>query len=239
MSDHIDLEICVESVEAALEAEAGGADRIELCADLAVGGVTPSTAVMMRARNCLKLPLHVIVRPRAGDFVYSAGEFGEMKEQIKLAQQCGMNGIVVGILNAARRVDVQRTSELVQMAHPLPVTFHRAFDESCDLLEALEDVIQTGAVRLLTSGGRASAIEGESVLAEIVERSAGRIRIMPGAGINASNALSLIRGTGVREIHASLGLANRAVSSADFNAGASLRQRVRELKTLLGDRARF
>jgi copper homeostasis protein len=235
MSDHIMVEICVESVEAAIAAERGGADRIELCADLAVGGITPSTRIMRQARKCLRLPINVIIRPRAGDFSYSAREFKVMKQKIQAVKSIGLDGIVVGILDRARRVDVGRTRELVNLAHPLPVTFHRAFDESRDLFEALEAVIQTGAVRLLTSGGKATAGRGADVLARLVVSAAGRISIMPGSGITARNALRLIQRTGVREIHGSLGSAREAGSNgaAVNNRKALLEPRVRALKAIL------
>ncbi len=216
-----------------MQAERGGADRVELCADLAVGGVTPSEAMMERARKLLSLPVHVIIRPRAGDFFYSARELETMKRQIGSAQRLGMNGVVLGILNTDRSVDWKRTRELVEMAAPLPVTFHRAFDETPDLFAGLEAVMQTGATRLLTSGGKAKAPQALPVLAELVDRAAGRISIMPGSGIDASNAVHLIEQTGVREIHASLG-------SALFNDSATrrgdelwLEEKVRAVKMLL------
>jgi copper homeostasis protein len=232
MTQRIDLEICVESVEAALQAERGGADRVELCADLAVGGVTPSAAVMKQAREILGRPVHVIIRPRAGDFFYSAREFEIMKRQIESAQRLGMNGVVLGILNADRTVDGIRTRELVELADPLPVTFHRAFDETRDLFEALEAVMQTGATRLLTSGGKAKAPQALPVLAELVKHSAGRIGIMPGSGIDASNAVHLIEQTGVREIHASLGSALLSDVTLQHDE-AWFEEKVRAVKTLL------
>jgi copper homeostasis protein len=225
MTEAIAVEICVESVDAAVEAERGGADRIELCAALAVGGVTPDAAAMEQARSSLSGPVHVIIRTRGGGFCYSPSEFVLMKEQIRNAKDLGMDGIVVGILDAERRVDVERSRKLVQLAHPLPVTFHRAFDEARDLFEALEAVIQTGATRLLTSGGQPTAAQGSGVLAKLAIAAAGRISIMPGSGITAANAVWLIRRTGAHEIHGSLGPAK--------GMATSLERRVRDLKATL------
>lgn len=198
------LEISVETLEAALAAERGGADRIELCADLSVGGVTPSVKLMGAVREQLQVPIFVMIRPRGGDFVYSDAEFAAMKSAIVSAKKLGLDGVVLGILQRDRRVDVQGTSELVELARPLPTTFHRAIDESADVRQGLENVIQTGAKRILTSGGAKNAPEGAGVLAELVAATGDRIVIVPGAGISASNIVQLAKQTGAREFHAGL-----------------------------------
>src|SRR5215813_3136321 len=149
MSGRIVVEISVESVERAIAAERAGASRIELCGSLEVGGVTPSVELMREVRARVSVPIFAMVRPRGGDFVYSAAEFEEMKRSIETAKGVGMDGVVLGILREDRSVDVHRTAELVREAATLPVTFHRAFDESADLFVALEDVVETRATRLL------------------------------------------------------------------------------------------
>jgi copper homeostasis protein len=199
------LEISVESVEAAVAAERGGADRVELCGDLSVGGITPSAELMRAAREHLCIPIFTMIRPRAGDFVYSDAEFAGMKVEIGTANKVGMNGIVLGILDSKHNVDVARTRELVELADPLPTTFHRAFDECANLLQALEDAIRTGAARILTSGGAPTALEGSAVLASLVAKAQSRIFILPGAGINASNIAEIAEKTRVSEFHSGLG----------------------------------
>jgi len=199
------LEISVESLEAAMAAERGGADRIELCGNLSIGGITPATELLRAVRAQLRIPIFFMVRPRAGDFVYSTGEFAEMKRSIAGAKESGADGVVLGILTSDRRVDVARTRELVQSAKPLPVTYHRAFDEAADLRQALEDVIASGAKRILTSGGTKSALEGTAVLADLIEAAGERIFIVPGAGINAANIRQVAPRTKAREFHSGLG----------------------------------
>jgi len=141
------LEISIEALESALAAERGGADRIELCGDLSLGGVTPGADLMRTTRAQVRIPIFSMVRPRAGDFVYSTAEFAEMKRSVVGAKEAGMDGVVLGVLTKEHRVDVERTRELTELARPLPVTYHRAFDEIADLDQALEDVIQSGAKR--------------------------------------------------------------------------------------------
>lgn len=199
------LEITVETVAAALAAERGGADRIELCADLALGGLTPTPELMAAARQQVRLPIFAMVRPRAGDFVYSPEELATMRSDIEAAKRSRMDGIVLGILQTNRSVDVARTLELVELARPLPVTFHRAFDESADLEQALEEVIGSGAKRILTSGGAPTALEGLPILAKLVAAATGRITIVPGSGLNAGNIAQVARETGARELHSGLG----------------------------------
>jgi len=201
------LEISVQSPESAQAAERGGADRIELCADLNVGGLTPSRALLQNVREKVQIPVYSMIRPRAGDFVYSQSEFAAMRQSIAEAKECGMDGVVLGILTKRNRVDLERTRELVDLARPLPVTFHRAFDELPDLRQALEDVIQTGAGRILTSGGAKTALEGAATLRNLVQLAGKRIIILPGAGNSAENIAEVVRQTTAREFHSGLGSA--------------------------------
>jgi len=198
------LEISVETVAAAVAAERGGADRIELCQELRVGGLTPGVQLMRATREQVRLPIFAMIRPRGGSFVYSDAEFSSMRSDIAAAKRHSMNGIVLGILKQDRRVDVARTRELVELARPLAVTFHRAFDESADLHESLEDVIKTGAARILTSGGVPTAPEGLAMLAKLLATAGRRIIIVPSSGLNASNILGVARETKAREFHSGL-----------------------------------
>jgi copper homeostasis protein len=198
------LEISVESLEGAMAAERGGADRIELCAHLSLGGVTPEVEHLRAARAKLHIPIFSMVRPRTGDFVYSNAEFAEMKSAISLAKESGMDGVVLGMLRKDRHVAIEQTRELVELARPLPATYHRAFDEAADLGQAVEDVIKTGAQRILTSGGEKGALEGAAVLGRLVAIAGDRITIVPGAGINASKISLVAKQTGAREFHSGL-----------------------------------
>jgi|ERR1700733_6205153 len=217
------LEICVESVDYAVAAERGGAQRIELCTDLPSGGVTPSAALMQTARRQLRIPIHVLIRPRAGDFYYSDDELERMRKDIRAAKQFGMDGVVVGILRESGHVDIERTEALVELAHPLPVTFHRAFDASPDLDRSLEDVIQTGASRILTSAGRPRAADALSTMARLVQAARDRIVIMACGGINADNVVHIVRTTLAQEIHSSAGTSNPGfpVNGSDLTEGNS------------------
>jgi copper homeostasis protein len=199
------LEISVENAATAVAAEQGGAHRIELCSDLRLGGLTPSADLMRSVRGRVRLPIFAMIRPRAGDFFYSDEECMRMRIDIAMAQRVGMDGIVLGLLARGARVDLERTRMLVLAAGPLPVTFHRAFDEVADLDAALKDVMRTGAARILTSGGAATAAEGVDKLARLVTAAKDRVIILPGGGINASNVVQVARQSGAREIHSGLG----------------------------------
>lgn len=205
MAKQILLEITVESLDAALAAERGGADRIELCAELAVGGVTPNVAAMRKVHEELEIPVFPMIRPRAGNYVYSDAEFAAMKRDISVARDLGLDGIVLGILRPDRSVDAERTKELVDWARPLEVTFHRAFDDTTDLHRALEDVVETGCTRILTSGGAPSASAGMATLQELVLAAAGRIIIMPGGGLSAADIARVSAETKAAEFHSGLG----------------------------------
>jgi copper homeostasis protein len=199
------LEICVESVDHAIAAERGGADRLELCSDLSSGGITPSAGLMQTARRHVSLPIHILIRPRAGDFCYSDHEFETMRDDIQAAKQIGVDGVVLGILHENSSVDVERTKALVEFAQPLPVTFHRAFDLAENAAAALEDVIQTGASRILTSGGQQRATDALLILKHLIRAAKNRILIMPCGGINSANIERVVRTTSAREIHTSVG----------------------------------
>jgi len=199
------LEITVETVDSALAAEHAGADRIELCGELNQGGITPAIAAMRKVHEDLEIPVFPIIRPRKGDFVYTDAEFAAMRRDIISARDLGMEGLVLGILRPDNSVDVERTRELVELAHPLEVTFHRAFDYANDLPCSLEDVIATGVTRLLTAGGARSAPEGCETLRKLVELAGPRIIVLPGAGLHAGNIAKLAEETRAREFHSGLG----------------------------------
>jgi copper homeostasis protein len=205
MTEPVLIEVCVDSISSALAAERGGAQRLELCSDLLEGGITPSLGLLEAVRSRISIALHAIVRPRPGDFCYSEEEFEVMRRDIELAKRAGANGVVFGILDPAGRVDVARTRELVELARPLSVTFHRAFDVSAELYRSLEEVCQTGADRLLTSGGEADAVQGTETISKLVKLSQNRVTIMAGGGITAANAALIIERTSVGEIHVGLG----------------------------------
>jgi copper homeostasis protein len=224
------LEIAVESVEAARAAERSGAHRIELCAKLDIGGITPPVELQREAREALRIPIHVLIRPHDGNFVYSKSELETMKLQIDAAKQVGMNGVVLGVLKADKTVDVETTRELVRHANPLPVTFHRAFDESSDLLQALEDVCSAGAKRTLTSGGAKDAVGGVSVLRSLLEAAGDRIIVMPGGGIRGENVSELLRATRAREIHSGLGTVMKYGSEDVARFEAEVRKLVTQIR---------
>ena len=195
------IEAVVETVDTAVAADRSGAGRLELCANLDVGGTTPDEATIARVVKAVRIPVFVMIRPRAGTFVYSDEEMEQMRRAIATAAANGAAGIVVGVLRPDHRVDLERTRALVELARPLPVTFHRAIDETPDLLVAIDDLIDAGISRVLTSGGAATAIEGLDLLAKLVERAGSRLTVMPGGGIRAHNAGEVIERTRAREIH--------------------------------------
>jgi len=197
------LEICANSVRSAINAEEGGADRIELCENLSEGGTTPSYGLLLKARQQVSIPIHVLIRPRAGDFLYSDLEFEVMKEDIKLCKELGFEGVVIGILKADGGVDVERTRILTDLASPMTVTFHRAFDCCRNPEEALEEVIASGCDLILSSGLKATAEEGAALLDKLVIQAKERIRIMPGSGIHSGNISSLKERIRANEWHAS------------------------------------
>lgn len=199
----IRLEVCANSVTSALAAQEGGATRVELCDNLAEGGTTPSYATIALAKKLLHIQVYPIIRPRGGDFLYSDLEFDLMKEDIKICKSLKCDGIVIGILKADGSIDKERCAALIELAKPMPVAFHRAFDMSNNMQLALEDLIELGIERVLTSGGANSAINGVQALKILVKQAGDRISIMPGAGINYTNIAALAKETGAQEFHAS------------------------------------
>ena len=224
------LEITVDTLARALAAQRGGAHRVELCSDLSSGGLTPGVELIRPTREQVRLPIFAMIRPRAGDYVYSGAEFAQMQREITAVAEMGVDGVVLGILPSDGRVDVEHTRELVERARPLPLTFHRAFDVTTDLRESLEDVIQAGAARVLTSGGVRSAIEGRVPLAELIHQARGRIIIVPAAGITAANVDLVARDTGADEFHAGLS----SVVLGDDRNGDRFEAEVRDLVKQLG-----
>jgi copper homeostasis protein len=199
----MNLEICVDSVQAAIAAERGGAGRIELCSDLVEGGITPSAGLIASVRRHVGIALFVMIRPRGGDFCYTDVEFELMQEEIKYARELGADGVVLGLLDEQGQVDVPRTRQLVEFAGSLPVTFHRAIDMTPNPITALQHVLETGATRILTSGGAANVTRGIRQITRMVEDANGRITIMPGGGISPVNIANLALATGATEFHAS------------------------------------
>ncbi|HEY0180396.1 MAG TPA: copper homeostasis protein CutC [Dokdonella sp.] len=204
------LEIAANSPASAFAAEQAGAARVELCASLAEGGVTPSYAAIALARERLRIPLYVLIRPRGGDFLYDELELETMRRDVEACVRLGCDGVVLGALDADGEVDRARCRELIVAAGPLGVTFHRAIDLARDAARALEDAIALGCERVLTSGGAATAADGAERIRALLTQAAGRIVVMPGAGIDAGNVAALRRRTGAREFHAS---AKRALAS--------------------------
>jgi copper homeostasis protein len=195
------LEICVDSVESAVNAQVAGTDRVELCDNLAEGGTTPSYGTISSARNNLTIGLHVIIRPRGGDFFYTDLEYDIMRRDIDICGECGADGIVIGILCANGAIDTERTAMLVEMANPMAVTFHRAFDMCLDPVQGLEDIISAGASRLLTSGQKDKVPEGADLISRLVKQAGSRIIIMPGSGLDEFNIADMARVTGAHEFH--------------------------------------
>lgn len=207
------IEVCIDSVESALTAQEAGADRVELCQNLFEGGTTPSSGMIQQVRSRVSLGVQVIIRPRGGDFLYSDLEYEVMKDDILRAKSLGADGIVLGLLNADGTVDRDRTAALIELSRPLNITFHRAFDMTRDLFEALETLIELGVERVLTSGAEPTVWDGVDTVRELVQRAGDRIIILPGGGIHERNVEKIVAATGVKEIHAS---ASHTISS-DMN----------------------
>ena len=194
------IEVCAESYEYAVKAEKAGADRIELCKDLHLDGLTPDYEFAKRTIDKLNIPVFILIRPREGDFIYSNEEFELIKQDIFKFKEMGCKGIVSGILNSDHSIDIKRTKELVELSKPLEFTFHRAFDVVYDPLNEIENLIKIGVDRILTSGQKDKAIEGLELLKEFKSISKNRIKIIPGSGINKSNIVNF---ESFQEIHGS------------------------------------
>ena len=194
------IEVCAYSLESCINAQAGGAGRIELCGGLGEGGTTPSAGLIELVRQHIDIDIFVMIRPRGGDFVYDIFEEEIMRKDIDLAKKLGANGVVLGILTSDGQVDVTRTKSLVEHAKPMKVTFHRAFDLTPDPVKALKAVIETGAERILTSGQKPTAVEGIALLEQLAKEAGDSIEIMAGAGVNHDNAAQLAA-AGVHSLH--------------------------------------
>jgi len=197
------LEICCYTVESAILAEKAGADRIELCENYLEGGTTPSYGSIKSIIEKLKIPVNVIIRPRGGDFFYSELEFEIIKQDVEIAKQLSVNGVVIGFLTADGNIDIEKTQEIIELARPMEVTFHRAFDRCKEPFVALEQLIDLGIERILTSGQEQTAYEGVNLISELVKRVDNRIVIMPGSGVNDKNITELIEKTKALEFHSS------------------------------------
>ena len=197
------LEIIGFNIESCIAAQNAGADRIELCDGPGEGGTTPSYGFIKAARKELEIDLYVMIRPRGGDFLYSEEEFEIMKTDVAVCKELDCDGIVFGILTSDGKVDKKRCKEILQLAYPLEATFHRAFDRVADPFEALEDVIELGFERILTSGLKPKAEEGKQTIFELISKASDRIIIMPGSGVTSENIISIAESTGAKELHSS------------------------------------
>ena len=218
------FEACVDSLESSIAAQEGGADRLELCADLIEGGITPSAGTIDLVCRRINIPVMVMIRPRGGDFCYSNYEFEEMKRDIELAKQYNISGIVFGILNEDGTIDKERTKELIQLSRPLKITFHRAFDITRNPFEALKDLINLDVERVLTSGQEVSAYKGMKLIEELAMKGKDKIIIIPGGGINENNAAEIVKRSNVKEIHGS------ARAKKENGMMATSAERIRKIK---------
>jgi copper homeostasis protein len=194
-------EICVDSVAGVRAAKVAGADRVELCAALLEGGITPSRGMMRQARGIDGIGLNVMIRPRGGDFLFDDDEMSTMLSDVEIAKADGADGVVIGLLTPEAEVDLARTRELISLARPLSVTFHRAFDMTRDPFQAIETLIGLGIDRVLSSGQEATVLEGLPLLAELIDRAGDRIVVMPGGGITSRNVERIVSAIKPREIH--------------------------------------
>jgi len=197
------LEVIAFNIESCNLAQANGVSRIELCDNQADGGTTPSYGFIKAARAILSIELYPIIRPRGGDFLYSDAEFDIIKSDVTLFKELGCDGVVIGLLNADGTVDKERTKILTSLAYPMGVTFHRAFDRTKNMFEALEDIIECGCERILTSGQKPTAFDGMENIKALIQKADHRIIIMPGSGVNSKNIVEIAQYTGATEFHSS------------------------------------
>jgi copper homeostasis protein len=220
------LELIAFTIQSCIDAEVAGAHRIELCDNPADGGTTPSYGFIKAARKHLSIDLFPIIRPRGGDFLYSDEEFEMMQSDIRLCRELGCDGVVIGMLQADGSIDKKRCSQLVELAYPMGVTFHRAFDRTNDLQKALEDVMDIGCERILTSGGFPNALDGAPNIRALIEQANNRIIIMPGSGVRSDNIVALAGATGAKEFHSSA--RTHKPSSMQF-FGRNMKEELREV----------
>jgi len=217
------FELCVDSVEAARIAERAGANRIELCAQLLQSGVTPRLDLLVETINAISIPVHVLIRPRLGDFNFSSDEFDLMKRQIEDTKKAGAAGVAIGVSLPDRRIDVSRSRELVQLSKPMKATFHRAFDETPNVKESLQDVFATGADCLLTSGGKPDVLTGSDTIAWLREQAGEHFDVMAGGGVRLENLAEILSRTGVSLLHGSFVRRNgRKVSGGEQNGHSAV-----------------
>ena len=199
--DKMIYEICIDSVEGVVAAAQAGAQRVELCDNLVEGGTTPSCGMIKTACRAAKIAVNVIIRPRGGDFCYSDFEYEVMQQDILACKELGANGVVLGLLSPDGQIDRERTHRLVELARPLSVTFHRAFDMCIDADRALQDLIDLGVDRLLTSGQKVDALKGAACIARLVQQAGEKIVVMAGGGVNENTLPLIVAATGVKEVH--------------------------------------
>jgi len=214
------FEACVDSVASAMAAEAGGADRVELCDNLVEGGTTPSAGMLTRCIERISIPVFVMIRPRGGDFLYDADEAAVMEQDIGVAAERGARGVVVGALGVDGTINRSLMARLIEQARPLSVTFHRAFDMTRDLHRSLATLLDLGIDRVLTSGAAHSALEGVETISALVEAAGDRLTVVAGGGVRPMNVAELVRRTGVREVHARL--THAATSAMQFQASVGV-----------------
>lgn len=224
LNHYIVFELCAETIEACLAAKHGGADRIELCTCLNVGGLTPPPDEISQAVKVSGLPIHILIRPHDQGYNYSPSDFKQICDDVQHVRSLGASGIVIGVLNADSTVDKQRTRTLVELAGPLEVTFHRAFDDTADIDQALQDVISTGCHRILTSGGKPDVLTGVNTLARLVAQAGDRIAIAVGGGLRLQNAREILHTTGARHFHSSVGPASPQLAGNIRNLVQALRE---------------
>ena len=227
------LEICVESLLSAQNAALGGATRIELCQHLEVGGLTPSNGLLYEVSRRLSIPVHALIRPRAGNFVYTDKELTVMEQDLAFCKKLGINGVVLGFLTDERRIDQVLLKEMVQLSLPMEVTFHRAFDLTLDPFESFEVLKTCGVVRLLTSGQANRAIDGKELIKELVVRSEGKIEVMPGAGVHLNEAKTLLQYTGAKAIHSSARWSEAETEALPYGFGQNPKETsIKNVRTL-------